>query len=547
MSRGQNYINELVEIESFDGVRKAILNSAACVRDARGEIIGAVVVNQDVTELRRAQEELRKAREELELRVAERTRELSLAQEELRRQKALLQDVIDFVPHCMFWKDRDDRYLGANRTSRNQFYTGPSVAEIVGKNDFDFFPKAQAEYFRTCDTMVMESGKPMLDIEETITTRAGEVRVICTSKVPLFGEDGRVTGVLGSFMDITERKRMEQELEVARKAAEAAAHAKSEFLATVSHELRTPLTLIMGPLEVILSRGGRDLSAELREDLERIRRNAVRLFVLVNDILDFTKIESGKAQVRWEAVDAAEVVSGIVSDAAAAARDEDLRLSFAADPALGVVPLDRGKFEKIVLNLLGNALKFTQPGGRIDVELRCDGADFVLLVADTGPGIALERQALLFQKFQQLDSSATRKYEGTGLGLALVKRYAELMAGSVGVQSEPGRGSTFFVRLARAADRATTLDGSWPRRRSRWPPRRGSKQPGSRQGSRLRRRRRKLPPVAERQHQRLASWWSRITPTCGPISPGSWRTNTRWRRRRTGRGRSKHWRPAVPR
>src|SRR5262249_12849957 len=153
---------------------------------------------------------------------------------------------------------------------------------------------------------------------------------------------------------------------------------------------------------------GSDLPDALRIELERIQRNASRLFVLVNDILDFTKMEAGKAQVNWESLDVGEVVRQIVSDASTAAEQKGLKLRFLCEAPVGRVPLDRGKFEKILLNLLGNALKFTPFGGSIEVRLQALGGEFELSVSDSGPGIAPEQQSLLFLRFQQLDSSSTR-------------------------------------------------------------------------------------------------------------------------------------------
>ena len=292
------------------------------------ESIGGVAVNQDVTELTRIQDELRRSHEELDARVARRTEEVSrtatgrkIAEEELRRQQALLQYIIDFLPHFIFWKDREARLLGGNKIFLTEALGVNSVEEMIGKTDYDYFPKEQADYFRKCDFAVMESGEPMLDIEEAQSQSGKGERTLLTCKVPLRDENGAIIGLLGSYADITERKRTERELEEAKKAAEAATEAKSEFLATISHELRTPLTLILGPLETILCRGGAELPGDVREQLERIQRNAARLYVLVNDILDFTKAEAGKMQANWELVDAGALASEIVSDAEPAARN----------------------------------------------------------------------------------------------------------------------------------------------------------------------------------------------------------------------------------
>ncbi|MDX2093047.1 MAG: response regulator [Kofleriaceae bacterium] len=406
-------------------MRRVLCNGQALLGE-HGQKLGAIVSMHDITKQRRVEEELRK-------------------------QQFLLQYIINLVPHCVFWKDREGRLLGGNKAFLDKAVRVDSVEKIIGKTDYDFFPPEQADHFRKCDFSVMETGVPMLDIEEPLRQRDGNTRVLITSKVPLRDQQEEIVGVLGSFTDITERKRMEQELATARQAAEAASRAKDEFLSIVSHEVRTPLTLILGPLELLLA--AKQLPQEVRTELLRIRRNTTRLYALVSDVLDFAKLGAGKMQANWERVDVNEVISEIVADAETSAREAGLTLVFSAAQDLQTVTLDRRKFEKITLNLLGNALKFTPKGGRIDVRLQTVGTDYELSIQDTGPGIALDKQELLFRRFQQIDATTTRKHEGTGIGLALVKEFAELMGGRVGVESASGKGARFFVRFPRDSDR----------------------------------------------------------------------------------------------
>jgi signal transduction histidine kinase len=242
-----------------------------------------------------------------------------------------------------------------------------------------------------------------------------------------------------------------EELQRAKNAADVASQAKTDFLANVSHELRTPLTLILGTLESVLLDEAGEMSSRVLERLTRIRRNGAKLATLVNDLLDFSKLEAGKAQVDWQMVPVADVLASLVEDAQSTAEGRSLTLACRADPGIGFIPLDRRMFEKIALNLLGNALKFTPAGGRIDVEAHVVDGAFELAVEDTGQGIAADKLPLLFRRFQQLDGSASRKYEGTGIGLALVKEFAELMGGRASVVSTPGKGSRFSVRVPRRA------------------------------------------------------------------------------------------------
>jgi signal transduction histidine kinase len=239
-------------------------------------------------------------------------------------------------------------------------------------------------------------------------------------------------------------------LSAAKNAAEAASRAKDDFLANVSHELRTPLTLILAPLQQLLA--ARHSGTDWRAQIERVQRNALLLLNRVNDILDFSKAQAHKFTAQSERIDLPALVSALAEDAALVARSKGCTLNWQVDPLLDAVQADRRHLEKILLNLLSNALKFTPSGGWIRVAAAAtDDAHYELSVADSGIGIAPDKLPLLFQRFQQIDTSATRQYGGTGIGLALVKDLAELMGGRAGVESQPERGSRFWVRLPRRA------------------------------------------------------------------------------------------------
>jgi signal transduction histidine kinase len=220
---------------------------------------------------------------------------------------------------------------------------------------------------------------------------------------------------------------------------------KSRFFANISHELRTPLTLLIAPLETLMQRF--NLDAEAKSTLATMHANGMRLLKLINDLLDLVRLESGRMDVKQEPIEVAEFVKGLASAARQVAEDKRLRLETFVDPALGAVIGDRDKLEKIVLNLLFNALKFTPAGGRVELRVEKQAEELVLTVDDTGMGISARNLPYVFDRFWQADGSSKRKYQGVGIGLALVKELVEIQGGQVIVASDEGKGTTFTVRL----------------------------------------------------------------------------------------------------
>lgn len=252
--------------------------------------------------------------------------------------------------------------------------------------------------------------------------------------------------------EIEERKRVEESL--AKQAEELRDlnerlrrhdRYKDEFFANVSHELRTPLTLILAPLESSLQMS-RD--EEQKRALTVAHNNALRLLQLVNGLLDFSRLEAGQMRVKRQPVDVPYLVQSILQDFQPHAEQHHLTLQFTSDAGDGLFMVDRYLYERIVFNLVGNAIKFSPHGGVIHVALKLESDNQLRLsVADPGLGIAPEELSQLFQKFRQLEGTSTRRFEGTGLGLAMVKEFCELMDGEVRVESVVGKGSTFFVTI----------------------------------------------------------------------------------------------------
>jgi signal transduction histidine kinase len=233
---------------------------------------------------------------------------------------------------------------------------------------------------------------------------------------------------------------------------------KNEFFANVSHELRTPLSLILAPLESMLAGEFGSLNDAQRSGSETIHNNAIRLLQMVTGLLDLARVEAQRVEIKREPVEVTELTRGIMNDFGPIFQHKNLVADLEIDFPDGWALLDRYLYERILFNLLSNAVKFTPAGGKVVVFLQGNGERLTLRVTDTGIGMAAQDLPSLFQKFRQLEGSSTRRFEGSGLGLALVKEFAELMDGSVGVSSSPGEGSTFVVELAASS---CTPGGTW--------------------------------------------------------------------------------------
>ncbi|TGL31624.1 response regulator [Leptospira koniambonensis] len=373
-----------------------------------------------------------------------------------------------------------DGYLNATRTERDK---------ILGRGIFDVFPdnpddpeatgvsNLHSSLLRVLetkapDTMAVQKYDIQLPEEE-----GGGFAVKYWSPLnsPVFNKKGKVECIIHKAEDITEfvllkqkgdqqtemtealRSRTEemeteiirrsQELQSANKSLRETEKIKNEFFANISHELRTPLSLILAPVESILSDKGSNLSSNNIQMLGTVHNNSVRLLQMVNSLLDFSKFEAGKMKVELEPTNICNLVDTILKDFEPSALEKNIQIRKEfTSPDLNVL-IDRYLFERIFFNLLSNALKFTPKDGNISVTLTYSKDQLLLSVQDSGIGISEEDQKIIFKKFQQAEGSSTRRYGGTGLGLAMVKDFSELLGGSVEVTSKLNSGSKFSVKI----------------------------------------------------------------------------------------------------
>jgi PAS domain S-box-containing protein len=380
--------------------------------------------------------------------------EAQRAQQTIIANEARFKDLAE-VAADWFWElDADLRFTYLSGHSRS--VTGVEPEQLIGLT----WREALHEPLRTGENLdvflqELEAQQPFRNVEFAWTRADGTSVVLCNSGKPIFNADGVLLGYRGTVSDVTARKRAEEALREAKDAAEAAAQAKSAFLATMSHEIRTPMNGVIGMTGLLLDT---PLNREQREYTETIRSSGEALLTLINDILDFSKIEAGKLRLEMIDFDLRTMVVEALDLLAAQAASKGLELVFLMPPSVPTRLLgDPGRLRQILINLVANGVKFTDTG-EVSIRITCaqEEEDEALLrfeVADTGIGISPEAQAHLFEPFSQADSSTTRKYGGTGLGLAICQRLIEMLGGEIGVDSTPGLGSTFWftVRLQKSA------------------------------------------------------------------------------------------------
>ncbi len=412
----------------FEAVEQSHANGNVCymrvrkspIRDAAGTIIGTQAIFWDATEQQ-------------------------TAANESSREREMLRTLMNSLPDYIYVKDNQGRYLMVNDAVRQALQV-ETEDEVVGRVNLDYVSGEQARQEMRDDNIVLSLNEPLIDRELKTIDKDGNEVWLLTSKVPLRNEKGQVVGLVGIDRNITRLKKSEEHLRAAKQAADQANKAKGDFLANMSHEIRTPLNAIIGMTDLLLNTPLLDTQ---RDYLAMVHQSGETLLALINDILDFSKIEAGKLELDLRDFDTSEGLGDTMKSLTLRAAEKGLELAFRIAP--DVPPrlyADLGRLRQVIVNLVGNAIKFTETGEVVlevrPLEQRDDRVQLEFEVRDTGIGIPSEKLGKIFEEFEQADASTTRDFGGTGLGLAISSRLIRMMEGSIRVESEPGIGSKFF-------------------------------------------------------------------------------------------------------
>nr|WP_081475691.1 ATP-binding protein [Microbulbifer agarilyticus] len=373
--------------------------------------------------------------------------EREVAQHKLSDQLEFLQILIDSIPAPIFYKDSEGIYTGCNRAFEK--FLGKPREQIVGQSVYGVSEGPQAKVYHEKDLELMRQRGHQV-YESQVAYADGTLHDVIFNKAAYELQDGRLGGLIGVILDISERKALERDLLQAKETAEFYSRSKTQFLTNMSHEIRTPLNAIVGFSQILQSRTAHISPTEDFHDfLQKISISGQRLADLINDVLDISRIEAGKIEVVEEDFALQNLINGILASCEPQAFTKQLKIVSHVDATLPkTIRADRGKLSQILINLTANAIKFSPDNSEIKIELFNRNHTYLdIEVRDQGIGIPLEQQAIIFEPFEQVDKSLDGQAGGTGLGLPITRRLVELLGGDIGLDSAENTGTCFTVRL----------------------------------------------------------------------------------------------------
>jgi PAS domain S-box-containing protein len=426
-------------------------------RDTNGEVIGYIGTMIDISDRKQAEHKLQQLNQELELKIEERTQELwqditlrKQAEAQLQEQEQFLRSIYNGVNYSIFVIDVLDaeQFIYVDWNAAAEKVTGITTHEIFAKSPEAIYGKGLGSLKQQRLQKCLALGTPF-SYEEQLELPDKSYSWWFTTLNPLKDQTGKIYRIVGTKFDISDRKRAEAQLQRSNEELARATRLKDEFLANMSHELRTPLNAILGITEVLQEEVFGQINPEQAKSLQTLDRSGTHLLELINDILDVAKIESGQIELDLQPTNIAVLCQSSMAFIKQQALKKRIQFNIQLPANLPDLLVDERRIRQVLINLLNNAVKFTPEGGRITLEVNPldRDNDLQIAVVDTGIGIASEHINKLFQPFIQIDSALNRQYQGTGLGLALVKRIVELHAGQVGLTSEVGCGSRFTMTL----------------------------------------------------------------------------------------------------
>ena len=371
------------------------------------------------------------------------------AQEQMKFERHLLDALLNNLPDSIYFKDTESKFIRISNAMASKFGF-QDVKDVVGKTDADVFSNEHADAARNDELEIIRSGESLVDRIEKETWPNRDDSWCMSTKMPFRDHKGAIIGTFGISRDITDLVKSQESLQTARDSADKANRAKSEFLANMSHEIRTPMNAIIGMSELLSQT---QLTQEQNDYVELVRESSTNLLRLLNDILDFSRIEARRLEIETTPFDVRDLVEKATRTVSIRAAEKDLELTCRVSPDVPAMAVgDPGRIRQVLINLVSNGIKFTG-AGQVSINVHRVPTDIsgqcslCFEVKDTGIGIAADKQAAVMEPFTQADASTTRRFGGTGLGLTISRELVELMGGSISLESQIDVGTTFSFTL----------------------------------------------------------------------------------------------------